>query len=887
MDDPLRGTFGEDMEDLTAHLAHLPAGRSSHDGLDLGDNTELQGNMDRFRALASLGDDGADDLFTPGFGGLGLGGSSATTATTATANYPTYGELAAAGKPPSYEDSIMYDQAPLGLLAPAVGTTVGAVGGGGAVVSDPLLGPLGGGGGGGGSNGGAAGSSSSSVGAAAAPTSSAAASASPLVSGIPPQEQVMYSAAAPGSQAPGTPPQAGGRSGGAGAAAAAAAALLDPLAVPGSGEFRDDLQALSPQRTTPAHLASGAGRGGGGGGGAAVVISVTEPIRREAGGLFGIKGGYVSYLVKARPRGSGGGGTSGAAAASPAAAAAPGETAVRRRFREFVALADLLKARYRGYFVPPRPEKNAVEGQRMTDAFVEERRLALERYLNKLARHPVLSASEELRLFLSAEGDLDACAAWSALRPLGHGGGVLDGTARFSKQILGLDRAVTDPVQAAQPTKKSTDFMRAIKETARSMQNKGAHGGVGGPGGPASGLGAAAAAEEAGLLRAREELDTTAAGLTSASRAAERLVSRLDRWAVVAGELGLSLFGLAQAEQAEGAALAQHTGTLKQSGQLMHDSERAGTALVRASRIGRKVTGRCAIELGVLHEYLGLMPAAHKGLRAREKALLTADTLQADLEARRRAIGDLEAAGAKVLGGDAAKAKKVAELSGDVSVLEQSIAAARSQYDKIKDVNRQEMSRLQCELRGDLLAMAQHYGAVMEAAARRDTEIWLQAATELGATPAQLAAAKASLVQPPGAARAAAATAGAAAGAGAGAGAGVGPAAAAALGAGVTGTAGERVSNAPGLGGGGGGGGAAAAVSGSAAGGRGVDGAPGSLPAAGVGAGVSWGVAAGAGGGGFAAGSGSMGEVDLHGTGPAAAGAAGGSGNTHGVAHPL
>ncbi|KAG2449349.1 hypothetical protein HYH02_005504 [Chlamydomonas schloesseri] len=865
-DDPLRGGFGEDMEDLTAHLAHLPAGRSSHDGLDLGDNTELQGNMDRFRALASLGDDGADDdLFTPGFGGLGLGSA----ATTATANYPTYGELAAAGKPPSYEDSVMYDQAPLGLLAPAAAGTAG--GGSSSVLSDPLLGPLGGGGGGGGGsiNGGAPGSTTAApepgatLGAAAG--AAAPASVSPLVSASPPKEQVMHAARPAGgaagagagagaAAAPATPSRAGA---GAGAAAAAAAALLDPLAIPGSGEFRDDLQALSPQRTTPSHLAGVAVRGGGGSG-PVLAITVSEPIKREAGGLFGIKGGYVSYLVKARPRGSGGGGTStsGAAAGAAASTRGPGgggggETAVRRRFREFVALADLLKAKYRGYFVPPRPEKNAVEGQRMTDAFVEERRLALERYLNKLARHPVLSASEELRLFLTTEGDLDACAAWVALRPLGHGGGVLDGTAKFSKQILGLDRGVTDPVQAAQPTKKSTDFMRAIKETARSMQNKGAHGGVGGPGGPASGLGAAAACEEAGLLRAREELDVAAAGLTTASRAAERLVSRLDRWAVVAGELGLSLFGLAKAEQAEGVALAQHTGTLKHSGQLMHDTERAGTALVRASRIGRKVTGRCAIELGVLHEYLGLMPAAHKGLRAREKALLTADTLQADLEARRRAISDLEAAGAKVLGGDAAKAKKVAELSGDVAVLEQSIVAARAQYDKIKDINRQEMGRLQTELRSDLLAMLHHYGAVMEAAARRDTEIWLQAATELGATPTQLAAAKASLVaQPPGGVGSAAGGAGAA---------GVvlreGPSASAGAGPGSAGL--HEV----------GGGGSSAVVAGG----------PG---------GASWGGAgSGAGGLGFARGSGSMGEVDLHGTG-AGTGAAG-SANTYGSGHPL
>jgi PX domain len=52
------------------------------------------------------------------------------------------------------------------------------------------------------------------------------------------------------------------------------------------------------------------------------------------------------------------------------------------------------QAQYRGYFIPPRPEKNAVEGQRMSDAFVEERRAGLERYLRRLAAHPVVGTSE-------------------------------------------------------------------------------------------------------------------------------------------------------------------------------------------------------------------------------------------------------------------------------------------------------------------------------------------------------------------------------------------------------------------------------------------------------------------------------------------------------------
>lgn len=58
------------------------------------------------------------------------------------------------------------------------------------------------------------------------------------------------------------------------------------------------------------------------------------------------------------------------------------------------ALADLLKATHRGYFIPPRPEKNTVEGQRASSDFLESRRLALERYLQQLATHPVISRSQ-------------------------------------------------------------------------------------------------------------------------------------------------------------------------------------------------------------------------------------------------------------------------------------------------------------------------------------------------------------------------------------------------------------------------------------------------------------------------------------------------------------
>ena len=57
------------------------------------------------------------------------------------------------------------------------------------------------------------------------------------------------------------------------------------------------------------------------------------------------------------------------------------------------ALSELLKVTHRGYFIPPRPEKNPVEGQRASDDFVEQRRSALEKYLQQLAMHPAISQS--------------------------------------------------------------------------------------------------------------------------------------------------------------------------------------------------------------------------------------------------------------------------------------------------------------------------------------------------------------------------------------------------------------------------------------------------------------------------------------------------------------
>ncbi|KIM34480.1 hypothetical protein M408DRAFT_60084 [Serendipita vermifera MAFF 305830] len=74
---------------------------------------------------------------------------------------------------------------------------------------------------------------------------------------------------------------------------------------------------------------------------------------------------------------------------------------VLRRYSDFVWLYDTLCANNPGVIVPPIPEKNSLG--RFQDAFVEARRLALNKCLQKMANHPGLCNDRDLQLFLESD----------------------------------------------------------------------------------------------------------------------------------------------------------------------------------------------------------------------------------------------------------------------------------------------------------------------------------------------------------------------------------------------------------------------------------------------------------------------------------------------------
>jgi sorting nexin-1/2 len=77
------------------------------------------------------------------------------------------------------------------------------------------------------------------------------------------------------------------------------------------------------------------------------------------------------------------------------------EFAVSRRYRDFLWLYNTLHNNNPGVVIPPPPEKQAVG--RFDTNFVESRRQALERMLNKTAAHQILHHDADLKIFLESD----------------------------------------------------------------------------------------------------------------------------------------------------------------------------------------------------------------------------------------------------------------------------------------------------------------------------------------------------------------------------------------------------------------------------------------------------------------------------------------------------
>ena len=72
-----------------------------------------------------------------------------------------------------------------------------------------------------------------------------------------------------------------------------------------------------------------------------------------------------------------------------------------RRYSDFLWLYETLSQNNPGVIVPPVPEKNPFG--RFADLFVQQRRLALEICIQKIANHPILAKDPDLKIFLESD----------------------------------------------------------------------------------------------------------------------------------------------------------------------------------------------------------------------------------------------------------------------------------------------------------------------------------------------------------------------------------------------------------------------------------------------------------------------------------------------------
>ncbi|XP_070784177.1 sorting nexin-7 isoform X2 [Enoplosus armatus] len=81
------------------------------------------------------------------------------------------------------------------------------------------------------------------------------------------------------------------------------------------------------------------------------------------------------------------------------------EYEVRRRYQDFLWLRSRLEESHPTLIVHPLPEKFVMKGmvERFNEDFIETRRRALHRFLNKISEHPILSCSQHFKVFLTAQ----------------------------------------------------------------------------------------------------------------------------------------------------------------------------------------------------------------------------------------------------------------------------------------------------------------------------------------------------------------------------------------------------------------------------------------------------------------------------------------------------
>lgn len=302
------------------------------------------------------------------------------------------------------------------------------------------------------------------------------------------------------------------------------------------------------------------------------------------------------------------------------------------RYRDFEWLWGQLKSKFEHVIVPPLPEK-AVTGN-FEPTFIQLRRGALEKFLQRVASHPVLQQSEDLQIFLEA-----------------------------NDETLQSAKAAVSTREAAQTTagkKKDKGFFQSIKEWGQGVSNS-----VGklpeefhDP-----------AYEEQKLKI--EELKNQ---VTNLQRYTMRLVYRMRELSVIKTELGVACNIYAEIEQ----------------DRLANSFRRVGDANDKIGMMTGEHASVVEQELdAVLQENVLMLTAINDLFNNRQNAIVQLQTARGTHQGKLKQYESVK--------GDPRKTGRAHELAREIAEAEEEEKAATKHYDMIKAAMASELERFQQE----------------------------------------------------------------------------------------------------------------------------------------------------------------------------------------------
>ncbi|KAK3165838.1 hypothetical protein QOZ80_1AG0038410 [Eleusine coracana subsp. coracana] len=405
-------------------------------------------------------------------------------------------------------------------------------------------------------------------------------------------------------------------------------------------------------------------------------ITVSEPRKHAepgtgAAGVIPGSSSYVSYLITTKMVDG-------------------GEFRVRRRFRDVVALADRLAETHRGLFVPARPDKSIVEGQVMQrQDFVSQRCAAVQRYLRRLAAHPIVGRSSDLHAFLTEPSGI----------PTSEGE-----SPRWSPALSAS--TYTAPSAPSTPAKSGRDFFGVFKDLKQTVTN----------GWVAVRPPPVEEENDKKYLAHKARLEDLEQHLVTTSQQADALLKAYDDLRTTTGLLGLSFIKLTKFEKEQATCSSQKRRAA--------DINIFANAVIRVSRSQKNLHAEILKHLGIFRDHIETMASVHNAFTDRLNALLRVQNLSAELFFLHTRAGKLESVSSRGMDQERSRHQKIEELKETIRATEDAKSHALKELEVIKENNMNEIRRFNKERRQDLVDMLKGFVSEQVTYSEHFATIW-------------------------------------------------------------------------------------------------------------------------------------------------------------------